>query len=131
MGRLTGFIVLLSGIILLFNLFGLTSDSSLVNFLLHPETYTGNSIYVAVITMIGLFIVTGAVSLFVSGSFKIDFISLAPMILLFLAFLNELLAIFNALAVGGTGARIFAVLLISPMFIMYIMIVVEWWRGVN
>ncbi|HPE15046.1 MAG TPA: hypothetical protein PLT65_04350 [Bacilli bacterium] len=130
MGRLTGFIVLLSGLVLIFNLFGLTSSSSLVNFLLHPETYTSNEIYLAVTVMIGLFLVTGAVSLFVSGSYKIDFISLAPMILLFLAFLNELLAIFNALAVGGAGARIFAVLIMSPMFIMYIMIVIEWWRGV-
>lgn len=131
MGRLTGFIVLLSGIILLFNLFGLVGNTSLVSFLLNPENYASSELYLKLVLMIGLFGAAGAVSLFISGSYKIDFIALAPMILLFLAMLNELLAIFTAIASSGVGGRILAVLIISPLFIMYMMMVVEWWRGVN
>jgi hypothetical protein len=105
----------------------------MVNFLLHPENFASNKLYLGIIGITVILGTVGAVSLFTGSSFKIDFVVLSTVgvITFLLAFLNELLAIFNALAVGGTGARIFAVLLMSPMFIMYMMIVIEWWRGVN
>lgn len=131
MGRLAGHLTLLGGIILLFNLFGLASETSLVSFLLHPENYTNSAIYLKLLTIIGVFTVVAGVSYFVGGSDKMDFIAFAPMILLFLGFLNELLAIFNAVAVGGVGARIFGALVLSPLFIILIMSVMEWWRGTS
>jgi hypothetical protein len=128
MGKLIGYLSMLSGIILLFYLFGLSGETSLVAFLLDPTGYASTSIYITLLGIIGVFIALGAVSYFVSSSFKIDFLALSPMILIFLGYLAELLSIWVAIA---QASGIVAALLISPIFLPFILAIIEWWRGVG
>jgi hypothetical protein len=136
MSKLAGYITFISIIILLCTLFGLTSGSSLVAFLMNPQNYAGSDLYRMIGLMVIIFTAALAASLFISGSFKIDFVVLANvgMISMFLALANELLSIFNALS-GGTLVVSFrllvSVFIISPLFYMYAMSVIEWWRGVS
>jgi len=131
MARLSTIIVILSGVILLFNLFGLSTETSLVHLLLYPETYTSSALYTELLKILAIFVGVGVVSYFVSGSLRIDFIAFTPMVYVFLGFFVELLSIFNAVAVGGLGSRIFAALIISPLFILLLLAIMDWWRGVS
>jgi len=131
MARLTTIFIVLGSVILLFNLFGLSTETSLVHFLLYPESYASSDLYRELVRVIGIFVIAGGVSFFVSGSFKIDFLALAPMMYVFLTFFNELLSISNVLISGGTGGRIFGAFVVSPLYILLILGIIEWWRGVS
>jgi hypothetical protein len=130
MSKLAGYVLLISILVLLFSLFGLTSGSSLVAFLLNPSDYSSTALYTAIIAMTVLLVVSGIVSYFVSGGDKMDFVMMANtgMIALFLGLANELLSIFSVLA---EGSIVLAAIFVSPLFYMYLMAVIEWWRGVG
>lgn len=129
MSRFAGYIVILCGLVLIFNMFGLsTGSTAIVNTLFNPENYSGSALYTTLIVIIGLFTAASAISLFVSGSFKIDFIAIAPIVLLLLGLLAELLSIFSTIA---KGSRAGALLIFSPLMILWIITTIEWWRGVN
>ena len=128
MSKLAGYVVLLSILTLLCALFGLTGETSLVRFLLNPTDYNNTAPFIALGVMLAVFAIATAVSFFVSGSDKLDFVLLANggMITFFVGLANELLNIFSALAQGSV---IMAAILISPLFYVYVMAIIEWWRG--
>jgi hypothetical protein len=132
MSKLSGQIVLLSGLILLFTLFGLTNESSsLVAFLLNPTDYTNSQLFIQLSWMVAIITGAGVVSYFVSSGNRMDFAAVAGMVGVFMLYIKEILSIFSALASNGTGGTIIGAIVISPMIILYIVAVVEWWRGVG
>lgn len=131
MSKLGGMLLSLTGLILLFNMFGLsTGDTGLIHLVSNPENYQNWNLYTMAGAMVLLLGGIGAVSLFTGSSFKIDFVALGTVgvITLFLSYLGEILSIFTTIA---QGSRAFALLVFSPLFILWIVSVIEWWRGVN
>jgi len=138
MGKLTTYIIMMSGLMLLFYLTGLiqectndglcettTPNSQLLNLVLKPQDISLTTLEtnvelaiagvgVVLVIAAGLFI--GNVELAVMGSLSIYLISL------FLDFL----AVFNRIREANP---VLALLFFAPIMFMYILIVAEWWRG--
>ena len=129
MAKLITFMFLMIGVVLLFHFGGLIEDtpnSTLIQLALNPEGITSSNVYLLVI---GLLTTVGSIAVIVIGAVtKTDFIIFAGIIPPLLTLGWDFLIIFNVFA----AINIFVALLImSPIFIVYIITVLEWWRGIS
>lgn len=129
MAKLMTFLFLMIGIVLLFHFGGLienTPNSTLIQIALNPESISSSNIY---LTIIGLLTTVGAIAIIVIGAVtKTDFIIFASLILPLLSLGWDFLVIFNVFA----AINLFiALLIMSPIFIVYVLTVLEWWRGIS
>jgi len=130
MGKLTTYIIVMSGLMLLFYFTGLlpkniTANSTLLNLLLTPEGMPEGTTSAEVIlvlegiTAIGIIaigILTHNLELAVMGSFAMYLFNL----------LWDFLVVFDK--VFSTNPVI-AILLFSPLLLLYMVTILEWWRG--
>ena len=138
MGKLITYIIMMSGLMLLFHFTGLTQEcgddgmceattpsGQLLNLIIKPEEISlstlKNNVELAVagvgavlIIAAGVFI--GNVELAVMGSLSIYLISL----------LLDFFVVFNKIRETNP---VFAVLFFGPIIFVYILVVAEWWRG--
>lgn len=128
MGKLTLYLLMLSGIMLLFYFGGLLQDtpnSLILDLILKPENY-GDSIFANKL----LAIFTGLTAL---ASVAIGIALRSPELGLLAAFSVYLfnlawdfISVFN---IVRDANPVFALLIFSPLFLIYMLTVVEWWRG--
>lgn len=130
MGKLTTYLMVMTGIMILFYFGGLTDGTtSLMGILLNPTTLKTSGIIVAV----GAAIITAAAA----AQIKIAGTSLAsaPEILvmstaftLLLALVWDFIVVFNKVLATNP---VIAILLFSPLFLVLGITMIEWWRGVT
>ena len=129
MSKLFTYVGIMAGVVLLFHVAGLieaiTPTSMLLTLLLEPENFsTGpfyNLIILGAMAAVGL---TGIIVGIISRDFRFSAktIMLTPLI----AIGTDFVAVFNVIAVFN---RYFALLILSPVIIMYIIVVAEWWTS--
>lgn len=127
---LTTFLVVMFGISMLFYMNGLldnTADSILFSWLLNPEGIQHSSGYVAYIGAIFL-IVLGSAAVVVGyfGGTQSALISLLPITTLLLSFGWDFIRVFLKVR---EASPVLAVLIFSPLMIIFIFVVIDYWRG--
>lgn len=129
MGKLTTYLIIMIGVITLFHLFGLienTGTSLLVNLAFNPENIKTMPMYSIIVTALTA-IIGVAVSLFATKD-KSDFAITSLIVTGLLNLGWDFLAVFNVVKAESTIA---AVLILSPLMIVWFFTVIEWWRGVD
>lgn len=129
-GKFTNLMLVLSGFLIVFYFLGLNdsgASSGLLNLLLHPENIKSNEKIVLIGTLIGSIIAAGAAAL-LTRSYSPEIIILASLVPMLLEFGYELIAIFNVVA---HISSVLAVIVFSPILLLWVFTVLEWWRGVS
>lgn len=129
MSRLTNYILFMSSIILMFYFFGLlqgTPTSGLLSILLAPSDLSSSELYTIIVTVVGVVIAGGAIAFALVQ--RADFVIIAPMVILLLSFGWDFISVVNAVYAANAYLAVF---LFSGFMIVYILTVVEWWRGVD
>mgnify|MGYP003134538530 CR=1 FL=1 len=128
MGKLTTYIIVMSGLMLLFYFTGLldnTANSTFLDLILNPESIRTSSLdlqialvlegVIATALVVG-FAIAGNIELGVMGVFAIFLSNL----------LWDFLRVFDKVA---TSSPELAILLFSPLMLLYGLTILEWWRG--
>lgn len=131
MGRMTTFIILSSGFLLLFYFGGLLDESAstgnlLLNLLLNPQditisTFTEVSLVDALLT---LGVAGIAVGLVLAGN-----LDLAVLASVSLALLTLLMSFIDVFAVVFNANPVMATLFLAPYILLMVTTTLEWWRG--
>jgi len=132
LGKLTNSIALMSGILLLFYFGGLipsTPTTALLNLALHPESLQGSVLWNTIIGVSSL--VLGFTALVLGNFLNVDLYYFWPLVIYFLNVGYDFMAIYQQIAGYSAVAAVFSVLLFGPLMIIYVIGLVEWWRGVE
>lgn len=127
MGKLTTYMFIMSGVILLAYFFGLvenTATSTFLNLLLNPGSLQTSTLYTKLILIVETAIIVGATIFSVTQ--KSDFPLIALLIVPLLNFGWDFMTIFQKMSASNTTI---AILVFSPFILVYILTVIEWWRG--
>lgn len=128
MGKLTTYILIMSGLMLLFYFSGLiqnTGNSSLLTILLNPFDFPNISFTAKLIALLeGIGAAGLTIGLFVSG--KPELAIIAPMIIYLFNLGWDFLAVYAKVAETNP---VIGMLLFSPLFVVYVMAFAEFWRG--
>ena len=130
MGKTTTYILIMSGLMLLFYFSGLldgTISSRLLNIILTPESFgnTSGTLYLEVMgVLLGIAAGTGIVIGILTKNVELAIVSpLAVWLLsLFFDFIRVFLKVF-------AENPVIAVLLFSPIMLLWFITIVDWWRG--
>jgi len=131
MGKLTTYIAILSTVIIGFHFAGLIGDtpiSWLMDLLLNPEEVSSHAWYT---TAFGVFALFSGVAIIVIGTLVPDRLEKAATIglaSLIGILIFDLVSIFNVLALSSLPLAIFVM---SPLIVIFVLTVVEWWRGLT
>lgn len=128
MGKITTYIAILSMVIIGFHFAGLIENTPIswfMNALLHPESLNVNSFYTELSGILALFAGAGIViGTLVAG--KIEQGATVAFTSLLFVIGWDIVAIFNILRQLNEMVAIF---IISPFLVIYVLSVIEWWRG--
>ena len=126
--KLTTYLFVLSGIMLLFYFTGLvtgTSDTVLLNMLLGVENWQNSPMQAKVVAVISIAGVVGAVIVsFLSRNFE-----LAAMATFATYILNIGWDFTQVISVIMAENKVIAILIFSPIMLVYLLTIVEFWRG--
>lgn len=128
MSRLIGYISILGTMLIgahLLELIDNTGTSILLSWLADPSNLFTSSFFTNLSAILTLFAVVGiAAGIFLSQ--KTDQAALIGITSLFFLVGWDILAIYNELKEINSD---FAILLVSPFLLVYMLTVIEWWRG--
>jgi len=143
MGDFKKYLIIIMGVNFLFYLFGLlngTATSFLFNLMLNPtliQEYipsiptNPSEILTAGAWTLGIgaaLFLTQRAATTLGTTFRADFILFAGIVGVFLSFGYDMITVYQVLAEQN---RIIATLIMSPLFLIYIVSVLEWWRGTS
>jgi hypothetical protein len=134
MAKTMTLIGIMSGIVLLFYFGGLvtnTASSVLLDLLLAPERFQASSLIVKAVAVVGTLIGISTLLFRNNNGVGLDQYLMVPFIELFLSFGWDFLTIYQNISSVGPVAKVFAVMLFGPLMLMYVISVIEWWRGVE
>ena len=130
MGKFGTYIVVMTGLTILFYFAGLlenTASSSLLKLLLDPAGFQLN-----VITIAAIAIFTGvAASAIVVGFFSaanLELVGMGTFTIFFASLMWDFLAV---VARVNSANPVFGVIFMSPLMVIYVLALVEWWRGIT
>ena len=130
MAKLTKFIMIMSGLVLLFYFTGLlekTPNATLLNILLSPSAFQDSDLYLKVITLLEIVATVGiVVGTVVAQRTELIVVSVFT-IFLFNLFL-DFIAIFSIVAAVNP---VIAILLFAPLMFVYFTTIIEWFRGLT
>jgi hypothetical protein len=128
MRSLTTYLLLMYGINMLLFIFGLNpsgTTSALFTLLFNPQNITSSSIYSAIALMLSAgSVIAGIVYGFFVKNFELSAFQVVASTLLL--FVPDWISIYNILS---QASHTLAILFISPMIVMYIFAVADYWRG--
>lgn len=133
MGKLTNYLIIMSGIILLFYIGGLlegTASSTLLSLVLNPDTLSTTEFYIAIGSVITAALAAAAAVIWTRTSLS-DFYVMIPLIGLFFSFGWDFLVIHQTISASSTIGGVVSLLFFGPIMLGYLMAVIEWWRGVS
>ena len=130
MAKLTKFLMLMSGLVLLFYFPGLldkTPNATLLNLLLDPVGFQDTNIFVKALTVLELVAAAGIIVGTIVAQ-RTELIVVAT----FTIFLFNLLFDFIAIiAIVAAVNPVIAILLFAPLLFVYFTTVIEWFRGLT
>ncbi len=130
MGKLAIYLLVMSGLMLLFYFGGLissTPNSALLNLLLDPESMQTLPLALKVIMVLqGIGVAAGAIFIGYVTHGKVDLIVLAPFTVYLFNLGWDFLVVYQNVAAVN---KVMGILLFSPLFLLYMFTILEWWRG--
>jgi hypothetical protein len=133
MGKFTNYILLLSGFFIIFYIFGLNDGAtgSLIGLLLNIgslKSYINSGQGWGAIGLIIGGLTTYGVVAIITRQFFSESLALATLLPFLLGFAYDFVVIYKSVA---QISSIIALLVLSPMIVVYVFTVIEWWRGVT
>lgn len=130
MGKLTKYVIMMSGLTLLFYFTGLlnqTPNTTLLNLLLDPVSLENSTLalkgVVAIEAIVASLIVVGFAA---AGNVELGVMSA------FAIFLFNLFWDFMAVvAIVSSANLVFGILLFAPLMLLFTVTILEWWRAIN
>lgn len=130
MAKFTNYMIMMSGFMLVFyflDLFkGVSFTGSFLHLLLNPQDISSTELVITAGS------IAAAVALAIGAnrllSLETDMVVLSSLLPILFGFGWDFLAVFQ---IVSSQSEMFAVLLFSPIFIVYVLTVIEWWRGVS
>jgi len=128
MGKITTYLIVMSGLMLIFYFGGLiesTPNSTLLNLLLSPSDLQNTNPATRVMLAIQAVGITGAVLLgfYLSNA---ELIAMAGFSLYLFNLFWDFLVVYNKVA---SVNKVIAIFIFSPILIMYVVTIAEFWRG--
>ncbi len=129
-GKLTTYLVILSGMILMFYFTGIlpsdTPNSAFLDLVLNPERFFSHSLTSRMILAVEAVGLGGAVIAGLIFGRNILLAAKSPFIIFFFNLGVDIVAIFGQVA---SVNRVIAVLVFAPFIILFIISIIEWWGG--
>ena len=129
MGKLTTYILVMSGLLLLFYFTGLlpesTATSTILTMLLNPEGFSQSSLGLSYNTLLAG-IVAGGIVIGALMLANIELGIMAAFVISLTAFFWDFSAVFRSVYAENP---VIAILLFSPIFFLMVITLIEWWRG--
>ena len=130
MGKLAIYILVMSGLVLLFYFTGLLQDtgsSTLLTLVLDPEGFRNSDLNLKAIIVLEGLLATGIVIGFaIAGNIELGIMGV------FVIYLSNLLwdfiAVFNKVY---SVNPVIAILFFSPVLFLFVVTILEWWRGTD
>ncbi len=137
MGKLTTFIFVFGGLLLLFYFTGLlqeceddgmcmsvTPNSKMLDLLMHPENMQNSDFSLTALLVLSGTLV-GAIAIGILTG-RPELALLAPIGIFLMGLLWDFLYVFNRVRAENP---VFAVLFFAPVMIMFVITIMDWWRG--
>jgi len=136
MSKMTNWIAIMSGVMLLAYISGvLPSDSAtgfILSIVLNPENIKNMSVLTAVFGFSGLVGVIALAGSFVfNRQYSVDLYIVLPMVTILLAIGYDFVRIYSMISSYGALPQVIGLLIFGPLMLMFIINVMEWWRGIN
>jgi hypothetical protein len=134
MAKLLTIIGIMSGITLLFYYGGVLTDTvntTLLSMLLNPESFQTADLILKTLASAGLVVGASTLLLRAFGGPGAELYFMLGFVYLFFSFGYDFLSIYQQIAAYSAVGQVIGVLLLGPLMVMYVMAVVEWWRGVE
>lgn len=130
MGKAIKLIIMISGLVLIFHMTGLiepgtTINSSLLQLLLDPQEFSVSQLWTGTFNLLALAAIAGAVIVGIVTK-QIEPVAMAGIIIPLSLLFIDFLAVFNAILAESV---FFAIILMGPVFISFLYILVDYWRG--
>ena len=130
MGKFGTYVVIMSGLMLLFYFTGITDQTgttTLLNLLLNPEGFQETPIAIkAIAVLTGILASAVVVGFAVAGN-----IELGVMVAFTTFLFNSLWDFLDVFSKVAAVNPVIAVLIFSPLLFLFVITTVEWWRGVS
>lgn len=130
MGKFANYVVLMSGLTLLFYFMGLienTANSFLLDLLLNPSNLQNTTLAFKVEIALEAILATAIVVGFAIGG-NIELGVMVGFTTFLFNLLWDIMAVYAAIS---SFNPVFAVLIFSPLLLLWLVTVLEWWRGVT
>ena len=128
MGKFGTYVIMMSGLMLLFYFTGLTNQTgttTLLNLLLNPEEFQNTPIAIKATTVLtGILASAIVVGFAVAGN-----IELGVMVAFTTFLFNSLWDFIDVYSKVASVNPPLAILIFSPLFFLFVITIVEWWRG--
>ena len=128
MGKFATYIMMMSGLTLLFyftGLLGETANSTLLNLLLNPENIASTSFTTAILTAILGISTVGVIAIgLVTGNIELAIMS--PVAAYMLALGWDFVSVAQVVIAQD---KVIGILLFAPILLLYVITIIEWWRG--
>lgn len=129
MGKLDMYVIVMATILILFHFAGLieqTPNHFLMHLALHPEEIGASSLYTLVLAVFAAAAVVGVVIGTLTHTTP-DWVLITTLCTASVALIWDMSALFSSLETSiGT---IFATAIIAPFMVLWLYVMVEWWRG--
>lgn len=127
--KFANYLLFMAGLTLLFYFFGLIDGGATDTFIDVLLNIQNAQTSTKMLLFIGLpvGVLLAAAGALVLG-FRADLVVFAPLVALLLGFGWDFLVVFNTIA---SISGVFAILVFAPLMLLWILTVLEWWRGVT
>lgn len=138
MGKLTTYVLLMTGLVVLFYFTGLltvcndegscsgaTPSSNLLDFALNPQNLKETNFFEKAIITIGLAIAAGVAALATIFG-KGELVIMGGMTIYITGLLWDFMFVFSRVY---SENPVFAVILFGPLLVLFVITMIEWWRG--
>ena len=130
MGKFGTYVVVMSGLMLLFYFTGITEQTgttTLLNLLLNPEGFQDTPLAIkAIAVLTGILASAIVVGFAIAGN-----VELGVMVAFTTFLFNSLWDFINVYAKVASVNPVFAILIFSPLLFLFVVTTIEWWRGVT
>jgi len=129
MSRMTTFVIMMVGITLLFHFMGLienTPNNTLLNLALDPEGVNNDPFFTKVLLAVEGIAIVGAIILGAIRNFEL--VTMGPFVVILINLLLDFISVFS---VVYASIGVLAILIFSPLFIVYLLTAMDWWRGIS
>lgn len=133
MSKVVTWVSIMGGVTMVMYLGGMidgTASSTFLDLMLNPQNIENSELVTSLlgITTVGIGILAGLAKKFLNLP---DYFLLIPFASLLFSFMWDFMVIFQQMSALGGIQRAVTLLIFGPIVIMYVISVIEWWRGIE